>query len=242
MAKIYENISVTLDGAADDIANLLKEYESSLSKKSVSAKASNLTHRICVELRNTLDRIAYRYWNLKIAPSLSDVDRESASSRIYFPAGGKQQSMDATLGAWGWSSVGANHQPLFDYLLSQQPFTSPDNKWLSILYDLSKQGKHIDLVPQKRFEEHKITVSAPGGGSVTWGPGVTFGSGVSIMGAPVDPRTQRIVPTPGVTEKIETWVNFLIDGHNVNAMGFCKEAHLKTRKIIQEMTDKFGLS
>ena len=71
---------------------------------------------------------------------------------------------------------------------------------------------------------------------------MTFGGGVSVMGAPINPATQRIVPTPGVTEKIETWVSFVIEGYHVNAAGFCKEACQKTRKIAEEMTGVFGLS
>jgi hypothetical protein len=34
----------------------------------------------------------------------------------------------------------------------------------------------------------------------------------------------------------------VIEGHGVNAGGFVKEASRETRRIIQEMTDKFGLS
>jgi hypothetical protein len=34
----------------------------------------------------------------------------------------------------------------------------------------------------------------------------------------------------------------IVSQHNVNAADFCKEACRETRGIIQEMTDKFGLS
>jgi hypothetical protein len=34
----------------------------------------------------------------------------------------------------------------------------------------------------------------------------------------------------------------VIEGHNVNAADFCKEACRETRHIVQKMTDKFGLS
>lgn len=63
-----------------------------------------------------------------------------------------------------------------------------------------------------------------------------FGGGVSVMGAPVDPATQRIVPTPGVTEREEVWVAFLLEGFDINALGFCQEAHEKTRALLEEMS------
>jgi hypothetical protein len=62
------------------------------------------------------------------------------------------------------------------------------------------------------------------------------------MGAPVNPQTQRIVPTPGVTERVDTWVSFEIQGHGVNAAGFCNEACREVRRITNEISDKFGLA
>jgi hypothetical protein len=112
----------------------------------------------------------------------------------------------------------------------------------TVVDDLAVAGKHIDLVPQTKVEERRVTVSREGGGSVSWGQGVTFGPVVRVQGAPVDPRTQRIVPTPGVTEKVESWVSFIIKDHNVNAAGLCKEACAGARRIATEMSDKFGLS
>ena len=149
--------------------------------------------------------------------------------------------MDSILGRWRWKAVRAQNQAIYDYLLAQQPFHNAGNSWLAVVDDLAIAGKHIDLVPQTKTEERRITVSGAGG-SVSWGPGVTFGSGVSVAGAPIDPRTQRIIPTPGVTERVELWVSFIINGHNTNAAGLCKEACAGTRRITTEMSDKFGLS
>ena len=92
------------------------------------------------------------------------------------------------------------------------------------------------------MEERRITVTGPSGGKVSWGPGVTFGSGVSVAGAPIDPRSQRIVPTPGVTEEIEIWVSFEIQGYGVNAAGFCTDTCRAVRRIATDMSEKFGLS
>lgn len=242
MSKIYENVAVTLDSADENLTKLMSEYKKALTERTVSAKAADLTHQICMQLRSVLDRIAYRYWSLKIAPSLSPEDQERAKSTIYFPAGGTKESLDSTLGNWRWKSVKDQHQPIYDYLTSIQP--TAQNKWLTVLFDLAVQGKHIDLTPQKRTETKRITVeSVAGGGSVSWDPSaVRFGHGVSIMGVPVNPQTQRIAPTQHLTERIETWVSFMIAGHDVNAAGFCREACQGTRKIVQDMTDQFGLS
>lgn len=239
MPKIYENIAVSLARADEILAELFREYDRSLQDKTVSTKAKHLTHEICTMLRRALDRTVRRYWDIHLAPNLSTDDREAA--KIYFPIAPHKAGFDSVLGRWRWKSPRNHHQPVYDFLLAQQAFAAAQNGWLSVLGDLSNQ-EHIELVPQKRHEARQITVTGAGGGSVSWGPGVTFGGGVSVMGAPIDPRTQRIVPTPGVKEKTEIWVSFLIDGHGVNAASFCQEACRETRRILQEMTDNFGLS
>lgn len=109
-----------------------------------------------------------------------------------------------------------------------------------MLDDLALQGKHIDLLLQRRVEDRRTTVSR-GSSSVSWNSGVRFSGNVSVMGAPIDPRNQRIVPTPGVTERVEIWVSFVIDGHNVNAASFCQEACRQVRRIVTEMSKEFGL-
>jgi hypothetical protein len=122
--------------------------------------------------------------------------------------------------------------------LKKQPFSSKENQLLDILAKIAAEGKHVRLTPQKRTEAHRIKVSRPGGGSVSWdASSVKFGAGVSVMGAPIDPRTQRIVQTPGVTEEVEIWVSFVFNDYAVNALGFCKEACQKTRALIEEMVN-----
>jgi hypothetical protein len=72
---------------------------------------------------------------------------------------------------------------------------------------LNNHNKHQDLVEQIRTESRRVKVSR-GGGSVSWGPGVTFGGGVSVMGVPIDPRTQLPVPNIVAKTEIATWVDF----------------------------------
>ncbi len=238
---MHPNIKASIDRADELLIELLAEYDTSLHKKEVSARAKQLTHEVCERLRSVLDRLAHLYWEKKIESELSEDDRKAAA--IYFPIAADQHSLDSILGRWRWKTVREKNQTIYDYLQSLQPFAKDSNKWLRILNDLAVQGKHIDLVPQKKSEQQRVTVTgAARGGAVSWGSGVTFGSGVSVMGAPIDPRTQRIVPTPGVTEKVEIWVSFEIQGYGVNAAGFCTEACRDVRRIATDMSEKFGLS
>ncbi len=145
MAEIYGNIAATLNRADEVRAELLKEYQSSLEKKEISAKAIQLTHDICDLLNSALDRIARRYWDKHVSPKLTDEERKKAA--IYFPVATDQAGFDSTLGRWQWKRVHNDHQPVYDYMLANQPFSAAKNTWLNVVKDLAVQGKHIDLIP-----------------------------------------------------------------------------------------------
>ena len=57
-----------------------------------------------------------------------------------------------------------------------------------------------------------------------WTSGVTFGPGVSVMGVPIDPRTQLPVPHPSIKVERVIWVDFQFAGIGVSALGLLKNA------------------
>ena len=236
---MQSNIAMSLDRADKILADLNLEYQKALGAKVVSDCAINYTHEVAERLRSVLDRIARAYFERHVAPTLSDDEKEKAL--VYFPITESEQSFRSVLGRWRSKTLSTDHLDLQKYLESLQPYANQDNLWLKTLNSLALQSKHIDLVPQIRVEERRITVSSPQGGFVSYGSGVTFGSGVSIMGAPVDPRTQRIGSNTGLTETIEKWVSFLIEGYNVNAASFCAESCKKVREIAEIMSARFAI-
>src|SRR5262249_2943578 len=119
--------------------------------------------------------------------------------------------------------------------------TSGQNDWLATLRDLAAK-KHTRLVPQKRVEQRRVMVRGAGGGAISWGPGVTFGHGVSVMGARIDPTTQLPRPTAGVTTTSETWVNFHFEETGHDALAFCTNAVARTRAIVERFATDLQLS
>src|SRR5450759_1076601 len=152
---MYENLAVSLEFADERLKNLTDEYNRSLHEKQVSLRAIHLTHEVCGLLRGILDRVAHRYWDYHVAPQLTPEDRKDAM--VYFPISGHLEAFDSTIGRWKWKSVRAQHQRVYDYLLNQQPFRNPAQKWLPIVNELALGIKHNDLVPQKRLEDKRIT-------------------------------------------------------------------------------------
>jgi flagellar biosynthesis chaperone FliJ len=119
-----------------------------------------------------------------------------------------------------------------------QPFQN--NQWIEWFNTLNNKSKHITLIPQKRKEDVRVTVSSPNnGGSVSWGSGVTFGGGVSVMGVPIDPQTQMPVPNNIVKTEKTIWVSFEFEHENlpngISALPFLKECFEKITNIITEI-------
>jgi len=103
-----------------------------------------------------------------------------------------------------YPSLQGTSKVVYDYLESVQPYQDP---WLGQFNKLNNHNKHQDLVEQTRTEAKQVTVSR-GGDSVSWGPGVSFGSGVSVVGVPIDPRTQVPVPNTVAKTEVVIWVDF----------------------------------
>jgi len=224
------------------LGELEEEYNSCLHAKNVTDKAKHLTHEVLEKLKNALNHTMAKVWEKIIAPDLSDKGKKERD--ISFPTSNSLQSFRSTLGRAKMTGSDKTHKNLYDFLLSKQPFSSSDNQWLGLLSKISGEGKHIRLIPQKRFETRRIKVTKHGMGEVSWDPNrVTFGQKIKakILDAEVDPKTQRIKPTAGVTEKIEIWVSFDLEGYRVSALGFCKEVCQKTRNLVKEMVDTFEL-
>jgi hypothetical protein len=225
-----------LDRAEELLKDLEKEYGNCLASREVTERARNISHEVLEKLRNALDQTMRKSWEKHIAPNISREERSNA--RVYFPIADDLNSFRSILGR-GHVKEHSYPKELYDFLLSRQPFSSKENKWLDILSKIAVEGKHIKLTPQKRTEIKRTTVRRDGIGSVAWdSSSTTFSSGVSVMGAPIDPRTQRIIPTPGVVQEVEIWVTFIFEGYSVNALGFCKEACQKTRMLIEDMTNR----
>src|ERR1043166_854656 len=98
MAKVYENIALSLDRADTLLAELLTAYEKSLNQKTVSGDAIERTHDICDKLRGVLARTPRRYWDLHVRPHLTADDQQKAA--VYFPVAADQAGFDSTLGRW----------------------------------------------------------------------------------------------------------------------------------------------
>jgi hypothetical protein len=213
----YPQIEAVMFAAAERLAKIEVQYGEALHSQQIPEPLLVQVKAYLGDLRSALD-----YLNQKIPNS----DR-------YFPICAHPNDFAARFG---------QVDPTVSAVLERwQPYNG--NDWLKWFNVLNNKNKHVTLVPQTRREMARTTVSHPGGGSLSWGPGVTFGEGISVMGVPIDPRTQLPVPNNIVRTERIVWVDFLFDQSvapeelpaGLSALPFLKELLDKIAVILKEV-------
>jgi hypothetical protein len=221
--KRTTSIDALLRRSRDGLAPLKVAYDKSLHEKTIGADLRIDIKNMFENLRSCLDYLAHEIFEVHCSA-------EQTSSRLYFPIRSSQAEFQQAI-ARDYPGINSKCPALVAYLETLQPFNAP---WLGAFNRLNNLNKHQDLTEQVRTETKSVTVSS-GGGSVSWGPGVTFGSGVSVMGVPIDPRTQLPVPNNRVQTTITTWVDFKFTEINESAYPFIENSVRTVEGICQEI-------
>jgi len=215
MSSRETNIRALLAKVDAQATKIEAEYNRSLHAKSVDPELRIDIKNAFENLRSVLDYVAADIRE-RHCPAAS------ASARFYFPVLPDEPTFDAQVDQW-FPGLRRAAPAVVAALKAVQPFHS-GYEWLGQFNRVNNENKHGDLVEQTRVESQRTTVTGQGGGQVSWGPGVTFGGGVSIMGVPVDPTTQLPAPHPSIKVERVTWVDFQFSGVGVSALGLLKQA------------------
>jgi len=221
------DIEALLKRADTTLQKISTEYDNSLHSKTVSADLRIDVKDYFSNLRSILDYIAHDIVD-KYCPNANP------KNNLYFPIRSDLNAFDTEM-TKSYPDLVVNNKAVYDILENLQPFKKDENKWLTFFNKLNNENKHERLVAQTRTETKNVTVTGQGGGSVSWGPGVTFGGGVSVMGVPIDPNTQMPIPNNVVKTEIITWVDFQFEDINVSVLWLTKESLTKISKIYDDI-------
>lgn len=210
--KRAHDIDALIQKSRDIFANLRKAYETSLHERVIRGDLKVDIKNIFENLRSCLDYLAHELFE-----SFCKDCRKP--NRLYFPIRQTEAEFTEVM-RHDYPGLEVNCKTAFDILESMQPFRDPR---LGQFNSLNNQNKHQDLVEQTRTESREVEVS--GSGKVSWRqPGVTFGSGVRVMGVPIDPRTQLPVPDNAVSTKVTTWIDFKFREGGQSVLPFIQES------------------
>ena len=198
---------------------LKSDYQDSLKAKAVSEELKIDIKNILENLRSCLDYIA---------KDIHEKYVQGTANRLYFPIRHTSNEFSQAI-ARDYTNLDQASPAIHSILEQNQPF---NDDWLGKFNRLNNENKHEDLVEQTKTEIRRVTVSSKSGsGSVSWGSGVTFGSGVSVMGEPIDPRTQMPVPSPNTETKVEIWVDFKFKDNDESVLPFLEKSVDKVEAI-----------
>lgn len=219
-----KSIEALVRKSRDTLSDLKRAYEASLHAKAISEGLKVDIKNIFENLRSCLDYLAHEILE-GCCPQSRPPDR------LYFPIRKSRQEFDQVIKK-DFPNIEKTRKAVYDFLESLQPYNDP---WIGEFNQLNNENKHQDLVEQTRTESRHVTVSGPGGGSVSWGSGVTFGHGVSVMGVPIDPKTQLPISNTSVKTEIVTWVDFRFCENNKSAVQFVEDSINSVEKIYLEL-------
>jgi hypothetical protein len=220
-----KSIEALLRKSRDGVGDLKRAYEASLHAKAISEELKVDIKNIFENLRSCLDYLAQEIFE-------SCCPQSKPPDRLYFPIRKSRQEFDQAVSKY-FPNLQRKRTHVYDFLESLQPYNDP---WIGEFNQLNNENKHQDLVEQIRTESRRVTVSRPDSGSVSWGPGVTFGRGVSVMGVPIDPKTQLPVPNTSVKTEIVTWVDFRFRENSKSVLAFVEGSINSVEKIYLELS------
>jgi hypothetical protein len=195
-----------------------------------------------VRIKNVLEnqRSALEY----LANGLHEALGGSVSKRVYYPVSLAPKDFPALIN--GQMPAVQAGSPLYQAIEAAQPY-KPGYEWLGHLAVLTRENKHHRLTPQIRDETRVVRVGMLGSGAVQYRPyqegkgGVRFGKGVSIGGVPVDPATQRPVPSPTQTIVDRVYVDWQFDEPRVSVLSTLKQTQDGLPKLIHDVLSASGL-
>ena len=214
MSSRQTSIQALLRKVGVQLEQIKAEYSKSLHAKAIEPALRVDIKNACENLRSVLDYLASDIRE-RYCPAASSTDH------FYFPVLPDKKTFDRKVDKW-FPGLRQAAPAVVSALEAAQPFQT-GQEWLGQFSRLNNENKHGDLVEQTRVETQETKVTGQGG-QVGWTSSVTFGQGVSVMGVPIDPRTQLPVPYPLIKVERITWVDFQFAGIKVSALRLLKKA------------------
>ncbi|MDF1643925.1 MAG: hypothetical protein P1U80_07055 [Pseudomonadales bacterium] len=219
-----KSIQALVNKCKKDFVVLKADYDAALQHQSISEELKVDVKNIFENLRSCLDYIAHDIFEACITGS--------TPRRLYFPIRQSKPEFDQAINN-DFTSLQSTHSDVYDLLEAIQPY---NDDWLGKFNKLNNNNKHQDLEEQTKTESRHVEVTSPqGSGSVSWGPGVTFGGGVYVMGAPIDPSTQLPAAGSNVNTKITIWVDFKFKENGESILPFIEKSIGKVESLFLDL-------
>lgn len=228
---------VIVDAAFEQHRQITAGYEAALRNKSLDLRVS--VKNAMENLRSALDYMAHDIYEVCCQPKRT-ANGLPDPKNIYFPYGRTEHDFKSGVGS-SLPGLDKASPPVYELLLSIQPFTCGDN-WLHELCSILNEKKHDRLTEQVRTETQTHTVQGPQGSTTipVNNPNVKVVSkpgAVKIFGVPAEFHQDGIytAPSPDLQHVRTTWVGFTFAGTDVNVIGLLNKAVAGVKKFSDDL-------
>ena len=158
---------------------------------------------------------------------------------MYFPISKTQNDFNSVIINYGLGNLNQIHPIFYSLILSSQPFSSRSNEILTILQEKGSKQKHQFLIKEKKESNHIRTTFRSPSGEVSWSPSnVRFGSGVSMLGIPVNPNIQEPAFIPPTHKLIRQYsVSVKLDDKDIEISVLCDSLIKLVEEIVNKTVD-----
>lgn len=225
-----------IDRAKELLNELEQEMEKNISTNEVPPRILNLTQETLTKIILLLDKAMYEFFKKNYREKLSEKERKEA--RIYFPIASKREDISNLLARGKMQNLEKHYPHFFNLIESLQPY-HPGNEWLKHLKDITPE-RHSRLTPQTRHEIKQVTISNEHGTAVfqnAYFHASGAGAGVTVLGTPIDLKTQLPVPDGKVKTEVKNLVSFVFEGSTIDALWLCRKSVKEGEKIVKKILD-----
>ena len=223
------SIDALIRRSREALPKIEAEYNADLAAKNISEDLKIDIKNVFENLRSCLDYAAHDLNEKTMTGS-------KKAQRLYFPIRQSSPEFDTAISE-SFKGMEQSLPACHAAIEQAQPYNDP---WLGSFNKLNNNNKHQDLVEQSRTEVTKTTVSRPGGGSISWTSGVRFSGNISVMGVPIDPKTQLPIPNREVETRIERWVDFKFAATGQSVLPFLKESVDRVETLVETIYGELG--
>jgi hypothetical protein len=219
-----KSIRALIAKAQKDFQTLRQDYDQSLHQQAISEELKIDIKNIFENLRSCLDYIAHDIFE--------SCNIGKTAGKLYFPIRQSKKEFDQAVSK-DFPNLQTINTDVYNILEGVQPY---HDDWLSKFNQLNNNNKHQDLAEQTKLESRHVRVTSPQGGGVSWGPGVRFNGSVSVMGVPIDPKTQLPIPNNQVKTEITIWVDFKFKENGESVVLFIRQSIENIEKIFMKLS------
>lgn len=225
--KRKEDIQYLISKCEKKVLPLEEAYKNALHEQKIPVEIRGVVREILIDLRSVLDFLAHE---------IVETQKIKPPKKLYFPILADLKSFNSKMTEW-YPNLDNINKPLFDYLLSIQPFSKGTRNWIKDFNTLNNTNKHDRIVPHERQEMSYTTTllhEQPVGG-VSWGKRVTSHGSIRVKGGKMNTKTQLPEPDSNIEVKKVTWIDFHFEGSKISAFELVKNAIKGINEIVKEV-------